>query len=155
MRMPILSICFALVLPGAGYGLDYAVGDLTVVRPVAKSTNATAMTSAGYFSITNTGTVGDTLLGISADFPRVELHDMVMDGDVAKMVKLEAGVDIAPGETLTFAPGGKHVMFMGLNGDPFEVGEEIPATMTFENAGTVEIVFHVEEIVADDGHSGH
>ncbi|PJN92451.1 hypothetical protein CNY89_29595, partial [Amaricoccus sp. HAR-UPW-R2A-40] len=36
---------------------------------------------------------------------------------------------------MTFAPGGAHVMFMGLDGDPFEVGEVIPATLVFEKAG--------------------
>ncbi len=54
------------------------------------------------------------------------------------------GVEIAPGESITLQPGQKHVMFMGLNGDPFEAGEEIPATLVFENAGRVEIIFSVE-----------
>ena len=34
---------------------------------------------------------------------------------------------------------------MGLNGDPFEVGEEVNATLVFENAGSLEVVFKVEE----------
>ncbi|MDP5359854.1 MAG: copper chaperone PCu(A)C, partial [Paracoccaceae bacterium] len=54
------------------------------------------------------------------------------------------------------APGGLHVMFMGLGGDPFEVGETFPATLVFEKAGEVEVVFYVEERTAEAmDHSGH
>jgi copper(I)-binding protein len=35
-------------------------------------------------------------------------------------------------------------MFMGLDGDPFEAGESVPATLVFETAGRVEVEFKVE-----------
>jgi copper(I)-binding protein len=123
---------------------DYAAGDLEIAHPFAFETARTAQTAGGFMTITNTGTTADRLLAVEADFPRVEVHTTEMDGDIARMIHLEDGIEIPAGETVVLQPGGFHVMFMGLGGDPFEVGEEVPATLVFENAGRVEVVFGVE-----------
>ena len=140
----------AFALPTLALAHDFTVGEIVIAHPVAKPTIASAMTGAGYFMITNNGAEDDTLLSVEADFPRVMMHDTAMEDGVATMFHLEGGVVIPSGGSVTFAPGGKHVMFMGLKGDPFEIGEEIPATLTFEKAGTVEINFAVEDIAAMD-----
>ena len=54
-----------------------------------------------------------------------------------------------------FAPGGLHVMFMGLNGDPFETGESFDAVLVFEAAGEVPVTFYVEDISDLTDHSHH
>ena len=136
---------------------DYKVGDLVIDHPMAFETATTAQTGGGFMTITNNGTKDDTLLNVTADFPRVEIHTTAMDGDIARMMKVDR-VTIPAGETVALQPGGFHVMFMGLRGDPFEVGEEIPATLTFENAGDLPIMFTVEPRSMDHGtmdHSGH
>ncbi len=117
------------------------------------------MAGAGYMEITNNGDTADTLVEVKADFPRVEIHTVLMSDDgVARMRKLDDGLEIAPGETVALQPGGFHIMFMGLNGDPFEVDETVNATLVFENAGMVDVVFNVEprnnETMQMD-HSGH
>ncbi len=141
--MRFISALVALLLPVAAAAGDYTVGELVVTDPIAFETAATAQSGAGYLSISNNGPSADRLIGIEASFPRVMVHDTVVENEVSKMVHLD-GVEIAAGETVTFAPGGKHVMFMGLDGDPFEVGEEIATTLVFENAGRLEVVFNVE-----------
>lgn len=146
------ALIFALALiPTFGVAHEYKVGDLTIDHPVARETTATAMSSAGYFMVTNAGTADDVLLEVRADFPRVMVHDTKVDDGVATMFHIDS-MAIPAGETVMLAPGGKHVMFMGLNGDPFEVGEKIPATLVFENAGEIEIVFNVEKIEAGHKH---
>ena len=72
-----------------------------------------------------------------------EPEPVKVENDVASMFQVD-GVELAPGETITLQPGQKHVMFMGLNGDPFEAGEEVPARLIFEQAGAVAVVFNVE-----------
>lgn len=146
---------FALLLaalPIASAAHEYKVGDLLIDHPVARATTQNAMTGVGYFSVTNNGTEADRLMAITADFPRVMMHDTEVTDGIASMFHIEGGVAIAPGETVVFAPAGKHVMFMGLNGDPFEIGEEIPAKFLFENAGAVDVMFNVEEIVGGHDH---
>lgn len=150
-------IVAALACPLMVHAHEYKVGDLVIDHPVAFETTATAQSGAGYMTITNTGETSDRLLKVEADFPRVMLHETVLENDVATMKHL-MGVDIPAGATVTFAPGGKHVMFMGLNGDPLEVGEAITSVLTFENTGTIEVVFNAEardDAEKESDHSGH
>lgn len=149
MRL-VTAIGAMLLLPLAAVAHDYTISGLTVMHPVAYATPVTAQSGAGYFTITNTGDTPDRLLAVEAAFPRVMVHDTIIENDISKMVHLD-GVDLPPGETVTLQPGGKHVMFMGLNGDPFEVGEAISATLVFENAGRLEVEFQVEDRPHDQG----
>lgn len=144
-----------MMLAGAAAAQD-GMAEITVTTPFAYETSAMAQAGAGYMDITNTGDEGDVLLSAEADFPRVMLHNTVMDGDVAKMEHL-MNVPIPAGETVSFAPGGMHVMFMGLGNDTLEAGETIPATLVFENAGRVDVVFEVKARSndTDDAHAGH
>ena len=135
-----------LANPVVSFADDFKVGDLVIEHPVARATTAMAMTGAGYFVIMNNGTEDDWLVEITANFPRVMMHDTKTNDGIATMFHIEDGVAVPAGGTVTFEPGSKHVMFMGLNGDPFEIGEEIPATMNFEKAGELDIVFVVEEM---------
>ena len=151
--MTVLSVA---LLPGFALGHDYKLGDLHVAHPFARATAATAMAGAGYLTILNSGTADDTLIGVEADFPRVMVHDSKTVDGVASMLAV-GSVTIPAGETVTFAPGGLHVMFMGLDGDPLDAGEEVPATLIFENAGRLEVVFKVEdgEAAMDHGAMDH
>jgi len=123
---------------------EFMIGDLVIDSPMAFETAQTAQTAGGFMTITNNGSTADRLLAVEADFPRVEVHTTEMDGDVARMIHLEEGLMLPAGETVTLQPGGFHVMFMGLGGDPFEVDEQVPATLIFENAGRVEVMFTVQ-----------
>lgn len=147
-------VCALISVPYVATAHEYKIDGLVVDHPMARETTATAQAGAGYLSITNTGETADRLIAVEAEFPRVMVHDTIIENDVATMKHLD-GVDIAPGATVTLEPGGKHVMFMGLNGDPFEVGEKIPATLVFENAGRLDVVFNVEVIDDAVDHSNH
>ena len=111
---------------------EYRLGDLVVDHPMAFETAQTAQTAGGFLTITNTGQVDDRLIAVEADFPRVEIHTTQMDGDIARMMRMEDGVVVPAGESIMLQPGGHHVMFMGLGGDPFEIGEEVPATLVLK-----------------------
>lgn len=141
------ALTLALTAPAAS-AYEYKVGDLTIDHPYSFETAATAMAGAGYVTITNTGTEADRLIAVEADFPRVMIHTTTMEDGVASMSHVD-GVDLPAGETITLAPGGYHVMFMGLDGDPFEEGEAVQATLVFEKAGTLEVSFDVEVRDAD------
>ena len=148
------------ILPGFALGHDYRVGDLHVEHPFARATATTAVTGAGYVKILNSGNEDDTLIAIEADYPRVTMHDSATVDGIASMNALDA-VTIPAGGTVSFAPGGLHVMFMGLNGDPLEVGDSVPATLVFEKAGRLDVVFKVEDPAPADAnvkpmdHGGH
>ena len=147
-----------LALPSFAMADDYAIGDLMIMNPIAYETTATAMSGAGYMAVTNNGDMADRIIRAEADFPRVMLHESTIADGVATMTHLE-GVEIPAGATVAFEPGGKHVMFMGLDGDPFEIGEEINVKLVFEKAGELDVVFKVKARNQDadnaEDHSGH
>ncbi|WP_246227543.1 copper chaperone PCu(A)C [Roseobacter ponti] len=122
-------------------------GDLVIDHPFVFETPVTAMAGGGYLEITNTGDTADRLIGVEADFPRVMIHTTEEKDGVARMMHVDA-VEVPAGATTVLAPGGFHVMFMGLQGDPFETGEQIPATLIFENAGRVDVIFDVRSRTA-------
>ncbi len=139
-----LALASALLIASTAQAHEYAKDGIAVLHPFALETSDKAMTGAGYFEIRNDGETADALIAVEADFPRVMLHSSVEEDGMMKMEALER-LEIAPGETVTLTPGtGVHVMFMGLDGDPFEVDERIPARLVFEKAGEVEVEFVVE-----------
>jgi copper(I)-binding protein len=145
-----LQLLFTLLLAAPAAAHDFTAGSLAIGHPFAVETAATAATGAGYLTITNSGAAPDRLVAIRAGFPRVAIHATERNADgVARMLEVDA-IDLPPGETVALAPGGIHVMFMGLDGDPFEVGERFPATLVFETAGEVAVEFVVEPRSAAD-----
>jgi copper(I)-binding protein len=67
---------------------------------------------------------------------------MWMDGDVMRMRLAEHGLEIPAGRTLTLAPGGAHLMLIGVK-KPLLDKTDVTMTLKFEHAGTVTTKFHV------------
>ncbi|WIJ24908.1 copper chaperone PCu(A)C [Devosia sp. RR2S18] len=136
------------------------LGPIDISLPFARATLPNAPVGGGFLTIENTGAEADRLISASSPAAaEVQLHEMAMDGEVMRMRQLEDGIEIPAGGTVTLEPGGLHIMFMGLR-EPFVEGEEVPVTLTFEQAGSVEIKLPVLAVAADaapahDGHQGH
>ncbi len=152
------ALCSAILsihlLAGGAAAHEFTAGSLVIEHPYAIETPATAKTGAGYMSIVNHGDRPDRLIAVRADFPSVGLHGTEVDASgVARMRPLDA-VEIPADGTATLEPKGTHVMFMGLTA-PLVAGEKIAATLVFETAGEVPVVFNVEPRKAGDGAGGH
>jgi hypothetical protein len=63
------------------------------------------------------------------------------------MRPLEQGLTIPPDEIVALAPGGNHIMFVGLTA-PFEEGQRIPIALNFQRSGRVETSFEVGSVGA-------
>jgi periplasmic copper chaperone A len=124
----------------------FKVGDITIASAWTRATPGGAKVAGGYLKLTNNGTAADKLLGATTDIAgRVEVHEMAMDGNVMRMRPLNAGLEIKPGQTIEFSPGGFHIMFMNLKRQ-LKQGETIKATLKFEKAGTVDVTFNVSAV---------
>ena len=74
------------------------------------------------------------LIGVTSSVvPRVEVHEMKMDGDVMRMREVKV-VDLPKGKTVSLEPGGFHIMLMDLK-KPIVAGEVIPLTLLIESGG--------------------
>lgn len=91
-------------------------------------------TTAAYFTLCNAGGEEDALLSAGTEAARaVEMHETVKDAEgVTGMTPVDA-VALPPGEKVSFAPGGLHLMLIGLN-EAIPEGGEIRLTLNFRNA---------------------
>ena len=149
LRKSSLICVFALAISaGPAFAADFSVGALKIHDPWSRATPKGAPVGGGYLTITNTGTTPDRLIGGSTAVSKgFEIHEMTMDKGVMKMRMMPNGVEIKPGETVTFKPSGYHLMFTGLKSQ-LTKGEHVDATLKFEKAGEVKVQFDVAGIGA-------
>ncbi len=104
--------------------------------------------ASGYLSITNNGTTPDRLLGGSSEVAaNIDVHEMASNGGVMTMRAVDDGVTLAPGATVTLAPGGYHLMLTDIR-KPLRQGDRLPIMLKFEKAGDVAVTFNVRGIGA-------
>lgn len=134
---------------------DANAGTIRISHPWARETAPSQTVGGGYLSLTNNGRQPDRLISATSPAAReVQIHSMSMDRGVMRMRRLTSGVAIPAGATVAMAPGGLHIMFVGLKA-PLKRGVMIPAELSFERAGTVRIAFKVEPVTAQGPGGSH
>lgn len=133
---------------------DYTKGAIKIDHPWSRATPRGAQVAGGYLVIENKGADADRLVSATSEISgRVELHEMTVQNGVMKMRPLVRGLEIEPGATAKFEPGGLHVMFMNLK-RPLKQGDKFKGTLVFEKAGPIEVQFNVEAM-GGPGHMSH
>jgi copper(I)-binding protein len=121
--------------------MDHAAHSAGAHRAGAGETAGAPGPASAYFTLTNTGTADDVLIGIAVEGAQAAaetelaatLHETQIDASgVAQMRSLDR-VLVPAGETVAFAPIGRHVMIEGL-GRPLAPGAAL--VLRFES-GTV------------------
>lgn len=140
-------VCAALLSAPSLEAQDVTAGDLLIAHPWSRATAPTAPTGAVYLTIENSG-AADRLVSASADVSdTVEIHMSMTDGaGVMQMHPLD-GIEIPADGAAVFAPGGTHIMLIGLHA-PLKQGGSFPLTLTFEHAGAVTVEVDVRSIGA-------
>lgn len=158
-----IAALVALSLPAAAVlAHGYKAGTLSIAHPWSRQTAPGQTVGGGYLVVTNAGAKDDRLVAVSSPTAtQVQLHTMSMDGGVMRMREVTGGLTVPAHGTLELKPGGYHVMFIGLKA-PFKLGAKVPATLTFQRAGKVQVEFAVEPITStgpapamEHGHAGH
>lgn len=144
-----LAFLAVLALAGTAAAHEYKQGGILVVHP--HSSASAGKTGAAYFLIENRGAEADRLTGASSPAAgAVEIHEMKMDGAIMRMRQLP-GVDLPPGGKASLAPGGNHLMLIGLKA-PLKEGDRFPLILEFAKAGKIEVEVIVEKPGAATGH---
>jgi copper(I)-binding protein len=124
---------------------EFKVGALDIGHPWSRPTPKGASIAGGYFTVTNKGKVVDRLIGgASPAAGQIEVHEMANVDGMMKTRVLADGLEIKPGKTIEFKPGSYRVLLLGLK-EPFQLGQKVKGTLVFEKAGSVEIVYNIEE----------
>lgn len=133
-RLLLVVVVVASACTGSSRGIEIANARVWVPP---------ASTTAAYFDITNHGSDADVLTGVECDIARAMVHRTEMED--GQMTMRPAGpVTVPAGETISFTPGGLHVMLMDV--PPLDVGNTVELRLQFEHAGTVTVQVPVVEI---------
>ncbi|WP_353216820.1 copper chaperone PCu(A)C [Sandarakinorhabdus sp.] len=154
MKIIGLALAFAVALPAPdpAAAREYRLGSLTIDHPVLRVASPVSKTGAGYMAIINRGQTADRLLSVvTTASARADLHGTIANGAVMQMRAQTAGVPVPKGATVKFAPGGLHVMFIGLKA-PMREGATLKARLIFEKAGPIDVEFKTEAAAGSHQH---
>ncbi|ALL12045.1 copper chaperone PCu(A)C [Caulobacter henricii] len=127
-----LAAALTLALATPALAGDYKVGALTIKSPWTRPALIN-MNGVGFMTFANAGPRPVRLL--SAESPvagKVEIHQSAMANGVMSMRRQDDGVVIPAGGSVAFAPGGYHLMLLGLK-QPLVQGQKVPLTLVFDN----------------------
>ena len=153
----------AATLPSAAaLAHGYKAGALSIAHPWSRQTAPGQTVGGGFLVVTNSGAKDDRLVSVTSPVAsEVQLHTMSMDGGVMRMRQVIGGLTVPAHGKPELKPGGFHVMFLGLKA-PLALGTKVPATLTFQRAGKVQVEFAVEPITStgsspamEHDHAGH
>ena len=105
--------------------------DIRVEDAWARASAGAARNGAAYVTLVNRGAAA-ALIGVeSSAAARAELHMHIMDGDMARM-RPAGSVPLPAGARVALAPGGLHIMLLGLRA-PLREGASFPMTLRFDD----------------------
>lgn len=145
---------------------DGQAAGLTITDPWTKATEEGMTGSFGMLE--NSSDQDLHIVGVRSELGEtVGLHEMVSDED-GQMVMQQSpdGFTVPAGGSFELAPGGAHVMLMGLT-EPIEPGEEVAYELELEDGSTMEVVsvarpfgganesYHGGEAEESDEHADH
>lgn len=154
MKRILIPACLGLLM--AACGNQPTQGELSVVsaadavcRPTPNGRQATGC------YLTLTASRDDRLVSVTSPVSGLaQVHEMKVESNMMMMRELTDGLPLPAGTAVALAPGGNHIMLMGV-AKPLVTGDTVPLTLTFANARPVEIVARVgQPALADPGHDG-
>ena len=118
-------------------------------RPAAQG-----QTGAGFMTLKNPDARPDALVAVESPLARtVQIHQSAMSDGMASMKPLSR-VELPAGGGVTFAPGGYHLMLIGL-AKAVKVGDAVPATLSFASGAKVKVSFVAAMVPPAAGHEHH
>ncbi|MGR5460049.1 copper chaperone PCu(A)C [Vibrio alfacsensis] len=115
--------------------------------PYARAMAPGALTSAVFVTFANLSQEDINI--IAAETPaagKVELHDVIKDGDVMQMRQIER-ITLKANETTELKPGSLHIMLFDLT-KPLNEGDEIEVTVTYDNGQKQSFKAPVKKVMA-------
>ncbi len=138
MKHLAVSLLFVLLVACGGQGTGLTVANATYRAPLVDGAAGVA-----YFSVTSLS--DDRIVGISSpDAQAVEIHASSTEGGMSSMLKRDS-VPLPAGKTVTFGPGGLHVMVLAPV--PRQASATFPIQITLES-GRVETILFAGETTA-------
>jgi copper(I)-binding protein len=135
----VVAIVLALAANSA-----FAAGHLVVENAWIRNAPPGTMMMAGYGVLHNVGDAPVTVTGAeSADFGSASLHKSTNSNGMEHMQPL-SDITIAPGQRVTFTPGGNHIMLMQPKKE-LRLDESVPIHIVTKDADSTVGIFVVRD----------
>lgn len=123
------------------------------VRDAWSRPAAAGATGAGFMTLVNHGPKAETLVKVESPVARrAEMHrSSVSASGVMSMQPLQQ-VIVPAGGSVVFAPGGTHLMLIGLS-KPLKPGDQAPAVLSFASGARLSVAFPVRTQGAAEPHA--
>jgi len=139
--MKTLSLLLAGLL-----SLPLTAAELSVDEGYLRATPPGQMMSAAFMTLSNDSDKTITLTGgTSNDVASIEIHNHTMTDGVMSMQRIE-GLKIEAGEKVELAPGGLHVMLIGLKKSLVD-GENFTFDIVFKDGSKQTLMLPIKSIV--------
>jgi hypothetical protein len=116
-----------------------------VANPYVRAVPPGQPNSAAFMTLTNASAARRALVSAASPAAKtVELHTHVKEGGMMRMRKVER-IEIPAGQTVTLAPGGLHVMLIGLN-EELKPGANLDLTLSFDDGSEAKVQSPVRKI---------
>lgn len=143
--VPIMAASLALAACGQAAHHDHndsgndvtSNGAAATTGPVVRLPAVPGRPAAGYFDYRVEGDRGALLSVSSPQARRVEMHETMSRGTMSEMRAI-ARLPVRDGETLRFAPGGRHLMLFDISRD-IAAGGRIDLILHFERGAPVTV----------------
>ena len=97
--------------------------------------------------LTVTAATADQLVSVSSpDANMVQLHESRIESGMMMMRELREGMPLPAREAVALAPGGNHLMLLGVN-EPLVAGDTVTLTLTFASSPPLEVTATVGQPV--------
>lgn len=134
--VPVLAACF--ILAACGQAPPQAPA---APAPAIRLAAVPGGPAAGYFQLRIGGDRGALLAVDSPQAGRIEMHETMHAGTMTSMRPLQR-IAVRDGETLVFAPGGRHLMLFDL-APAVHAGGTVSLVLHFERGAPLTLTAHV------------
>ena len=119
---------------------------VSVADPYARAVPPGQPNSAVFMRISNDGSDDRALLSAASTVSEVvKLHTHRMEDGMMKMRRVDQ-IELPAGETVTLAPGGLHVMLIGLK-QQLQPGDDVPLTLTLDDGSELSLMAPVRKVM--------
>ena len=139
----LLLLLVLTVLTSVTSAEDFQAGSIHIRDPFSSALPPISKNGAVYLTLTNHGHLSDQLVGAATPIAEhAEIHTHRMEDGMVKMRKVDE-VELPPHEEVVFAPGGNHIMLIGLS-QVLKEGKHFPLMLHLKEAGHILVKVIVE-----------
>jgi len=116
---------------------------VTVADALCRPTPKGRQTTGCYMTLTASG--DDRLVSVESERAKyVQIHESRMESNMMMMQQMRDGLPLAAGQATALAPGGNHLMLLGVE-EPLATGDTVTLKLTFATAAPVEVTARVAQ----------